>query len=99
MRDQIVADLKAKDVGCSDRPDTATTTPDAADMRDPLSLPMVQLQGQLHANRVEIANREHSVADLKTKVVDYQARSESGTGTRAAALGSDARIRAVQSEL
>jgi uncharacterized protein involved in exopolysaccharide biosynthesis len=35
---------------------------------------MVQLQGQLHANRVEIANRERSVADLKTKVVDYQAR-------------------------
>ena len=35
---------------------------------------MVQLQGQLQANRVEIANREHSVAELKTKVVDYQAR-------------------------
>jgi uncharacterized protein involved in exopolysaccharide biosynthesis len=35
---------------------------------------MAQLQGQLHANRVEIASRERSVADLKAKVVDYQAR-------------------------
>jgi uncharacterized protein involved in exopolysaccharide biosynthesis len=35
---------------------------------------MVQLQGQLQSNRVEIANREHAVADLKTIVVDYQAR-------------------------
>jgi uncharacterized protein involved in exopolysaccharide biosynthesis len=35
---------------------------------------MVQLQGQLQSNRVEIANRERAVADLKTKVTDYQAR-------------------------
>src|ERR1700722_9232407 len=42
-------------------------------MRDPSS-PMVQLQGQLQSNRVEIANRERAVADLKTKIVDYQAR-------------------------
>jgi succinoglycan biosynthesis transport protein ExoP len=73
MRDQIVADLKAKASAPQTDPDTATATPDAPDMRDPSS-PMVQLQGQLHANRVEIANRERSVADLKTKVVDYQAR-------------------------
>jgi succinoglycan biosynthesis transport protein ExoP len=73
MRDQIVADLKAKASAPQTDPDTATATPDAPDMRDPSS-PMMQLQGQLHANRVEIANRERSVADLKTKVVDYQAR-------------------------
>ena len=35
---------------------------------------MVQLQGQLQANRVEIANRERGIAELKTKVTDYQAR-------------------------
>jgi hypothetical protein len=32
------------------------------------------LQGQLQANRVEIANRERSVTDLKAKVADYQGR-------------------------
>jgi polysaccharide biosynthesis transport protein len=73
MRDQIVADLKAKASAPQSDPDAANATPDTPDMRDPSS-PMMQLQGQLHANRVEIANRERSVADLKTKVIDYQAR-------------------------
>jgi succinoglycan biosynthesis transport protein ExoP len=73
IRDQLVADLKAKASAPQADPNAANATPDAADMRDPSS-PLVQLQGQLQANRVEIANREHSVADLKTKVVDYQAR-------------------------
>ncbi len=71
-RDQIVADLKAKASAPAD-PDTATTTADPSTMTD-ASSPMVQLQGQLQSNRVEIANRERSVADLKNKVVDYQAR-------------------------
>src|SRR6202050_4437205 len=73
IRDQLVAALKAKATAAQADPNAANATPDAADMRDPSS-PMVQLQGQLQANRVEIANREHAVADLKTKVVDYQAR-------------------------
>ncbi|MFZ0771049.1 MAG: hypothetical protein WCA49_03825 [Candidatus Sulfotelmatobacter sp.] len=73
MRDQIAADLKAKASSAQADPNAAATAPEAADMRDPSS-PMVQLQGQLQANRVEIANRERAVADLKTKVVDYQAR-------------------------
>jgi uncharacterized protein involved in exopolysaccharide biosynthesis len=73
MRDQIVDDLKAKASSAQADPNAATATPEAADMRDPSS-PMAQLQGQLQANRIEIANREHAVADLKTKVVDYQAR-------------------------
>jgi succinoglycan biosynthesis transport protein ExoP len=34
----------------------------------------VQLQGQLQANRTEIANREQSIKDLSAKVTDYQAR-------------------------
>lgn len=71
-RDQIVADLKAKASAPAD-PDTATTTADPSTIAD-ASSPMVQLQGQMQANRVEIANRERSVADLKNKVIDYQAR-------------------------
>jgi polysaccharide biosynthesis transport protein len=69
MRDQIAADLKAKASAAQADPNAA----DAADTKDPSS-PMVQLQGQLQANRVEIANREHGVEELKAKVVDYQAR-------------------------
>jgi polysaccharide chain length determinant protein (PEP-CTERM system associated) len=71
-RDRIMADLKAKASAPAD-PDAANTSADPSAMTD-ASSPMVQLQGQLQGNRVEIANRERSVADLKTKVVDYQAR-------------------------
>ena len=71
-RDQIIADLKAKDSGPADT-SAATGTTDLAEMKDPSS-PMAQLQGQLQSNRVEIASRERAVADLKTKVSDYQAR-------------------------
>ncbi len=71
-RDGIIADLKAKKSAPAD-PDDPTTTQDVSATAD-ASSPMVQLQGQLHSNRVEIANREHTVADLKAKVVDYQSR-------------------------
>jgi polysaccharide chain length determinant protein (PEP-CTERM system associated) len=71
-RDGILADLKAKKSAPAD-PDGAATTADPSAMTD-ASSPMVQLQGQLQSNRLEIANRERAVADLKTKVLDYQAR-------------------------
>jgi len=73
MREQIAADLKAKASAPQSDPNVETTTPDAAEMKDPSS-PIMQEQSQLQANRVEIANREHAVAELKAKVVDYQAR-------------------------
>jgi polysaccharide chain length determinant protein (PEP-CTERM system associated) len=69
MREQIVAGLNAK---ASD-PNPAPATPDVSEVKDPSS-PTVQLQGQLQANRVEIANRERSIAELQSKVTDYQAR-------------------------
>jgi succinoglycan biosynthesis transport protein ExoP len=68
-RDRIIADLKAKASTPPD-PNAESNTPD---MRD-ASSPLVQLQGQLQSNRVEVANRERSLVDLKTKVIDYQAR-------------------------
>jgi hypothetical protein len=64
-----VAGLNAK---ASD-PNPAPATPDVSEVKDPSS-PTVQLQGQLQANRVEIANRERSIAELQSKVTDYQAR-------------------------
>jgi succinoglycan biosynthesis transport protein ExoP len=71
-RDSIIADLKGKESAQAD-PNAAPATSDAADARDATS-PMVQLQGQVQSNRVEISNRERGTADLKTKVLDYQAR-------------------------
>jgi polysaccharide biosynthesis transport protein len=73
MRDQIAADLKAKASAAQADPTATNATQNAADTRDPSS-PMMQLQGQLQANRVEIANRQQGIAELKTKVTDYQAR-------------------------
>jgi polysaccharide biosynthesis transport protein len=70
MRSQMAADLNAK---ASAAPTDATTTANDAEMRDPNS-PMMQLQGQLQANRVEIANREQGIKELSAKVTDYQAR-------------------------
>src|ERR1022692_1741424 len=49
MRDQIIADRKAKEPAPAD-PSTATASLDPSDMRDATS-PMVQLQGQLQSNR------------------------------------------------
>jgi polysaccharide biosynthesis transport protein len=70
-RDRIIANLKAKAFAPADA--DSANTPDASAMTDPSS-PMVQLQGQLQGNRLEIANRERAVADFKAKVIDYQAR-------------------------
>jgi|HubBroStandDraft_6_1064221.scaffolds.fasta_scaffold00055_16 succinoglycan biosynthesis transport protein ExoP len=72
MRDKIAADLKAKAAAAQADP-SAVASSDAADAKDPSS-PMAQLEGQLQANRVEISNREHSIAGLQGKVTDYQAR-------------------------
>jgi protein tyrosine kinase modulator len=69
MRDRIVEDLKAKNSVLAD----AAATAASPEMADPSS-PLLQLQGQLQANRAEIANRERAVSEMKSKVGDYQAR-------------------------
>jgi len=66
MRDQAAADLKVR----ASNPNVAA---DGPEMKDPSS-PMAQLQGQIQANRAEIANRERGIATLQAKVTDYQAR-------------------------
>ncbi len=71
MRDALAAQLKAK--GSSAQQNGA-----GADSVDPedlsVSAPLLQLKGQLKANQIEIANREQSIASLKAKINDYQAR-------------------------
>jgi uncharacterized protein involved in exopolysaccharide biosynthesis len=73
LRDQMLASLKAKTNGAQAGDPIASANSETADLKDPTS-PMMQLQSQLQANRVEVANRERGVADLKAKVVDYQSR-------------------------
>src|ERR1700678_1640984 len=73
MRDQLLAGLKAKAAAQAADPNAATANSDSPDMKDPSS-PIMQVQGQLQANRVEIANRQRGVAELEAKVTDYQAR-------------------------
>src|ERR1700691_2796458 len=68
MRSQVAAEQKAGAVAAQSDPNAS-----ASAAGDPSS-PMVQLQGQLQANRTEIANREQSIKDLSAKVTDYQAR-------------------------
>ena len=69
MRAQALADLKA----APPNPATGNTpSPDDVDSRDGAA--MIQLQGQLKSNQIEIANRERDIAALKAKINDYQGR-------------------------
>jgi succinoglycan biosynthesis transport protein ExoP len=67
-REQLIASMKAM-------PPTDDSDVSAATVRDPAqSGLLLQVQSQLRSNQVEIANREHAIAGLKTKIDDYQAR-------------------------
>ena len=63
VRDHLVAQVQAGGSDNAATNEVATQSPMLA-----------QLQGQLQSNSVEIANREHSIADLKSRVTEYQAR-------------------------
>ena len=71
LRAQLLASLKNKPsteaTDGSDGSAASTTDTTQATMLAPI-------ESQLRSNQLEIANREHSLADLKAKVDDYQAR-------------------------
>jgi polysaccharide chain length determinant protein (PEP-CTERM system associated) len=69
MRAQLLAGLNAKPAGNGPDPVNAASSGDPAQA----SL-MAPIQSQLRSNQLEISNREHAVAALKTKVDDYQGR-------------------------
>src|SRR5208283_2722968 len=53
----------------------ATPEPAAATaLLDPKSAPLLELESQLKANRLEIANREAEIKDEQSKITQYQAR-------------------------
>lgn len=53
---------------------SAASTAPAAEVDPTQASMLAQVQSQLRSNQVEITNREHSIADLKAKVNDYQGR-------------------------
>jgi succinoglycan biosynthesis transport protein ExoP len=71
MKEQITASLKDKASVAADDDPTANPKSDA-DIRE--MSPMVELESQLKVNRIEIANRERNLEDLKEKIAEYQAR-------------------------
>src|SRR5208283_3899297 len=50
-------------------------SPDAASASsDPKSVPMLELESQLKANRLEIANRQAEIKEEQDKIAQYQSR-------------------------
>ena len=72
MREQILADIDAKKAGTTG--DAAGTAAPQESTARGISSPMVQLEGQLHANQAEISSREHAIAELNKKIAQYQGR-------------------------
>jgi polysaccharide chain length determinant protein (PEP-CTERM system associated) len=69
MRQQILSDLKA-----SSQADSTTGPPAQVDADSQDTAAMAELKSQLQANKIEIANRERSIAALNAKIGDYQGR-------------------------
>jgi polysaccharide biosynthesis transport protein len=66
MREQIIADMNS-------RANDPSTEP-AARPLDAKTGPLVELESQLKANRLEISNREAEIKDQLSKINQYQAR-------------------------
>ena len=67
MRERIVAEMNSP-------ANTSSTEPAAVAPLDPKSAPMLELESQLKANRLEIANREAEIKDEQSKINQYQGR-------------------------
>jgi polysaccharide chain length determinant protein (PEP-CTERM system associated) len=68
MRARIVADMNSPANNSS--PEPAAATPSL----NPKSAPLLELESQLKANRLEIANREAEIKEVQSKVNQYQGR-------------------------
>jgi succinoglycan biosynthesis transport protein ExoP len=72
MRDQALADQKNGATTTATTSNPSGSSPEDLDSRDGAAT--IQLQGQLKANQIDIANKEHEIAALKAKINDYQGR-------------------------
>ena len=66
-RARIVADMNS-------RPSSSSSDPARVASLDPKTAPMLEMESQLKANRLEIANREAEIKDEQGKINQYQAR-------------------------
>jgi succinoglycan biosynthesis transport protein ExoP len=66
MRERVIADMNNASSSTSDPP--ASTSPGSK------SAPVLDLESQLKANRIEIANHQAAIRDLRSKVYEYQVR-------------------------
>jgi polysaccharide biosynthesis transport protein len=67
MRARMVAEMNNPATPTNPEPATAKTL-------DPKTAPMLELESQLKANRLEIANREAEIRDEQSKISQYQGR-------------------------
>jgi polysaccharide biosynthesis transport protein len=72
-RDQLIVNLKNNASGKSTTSDGQTPEP----VNPAQNAPMLQLESQLQADQVEIANREQAIMNLKSRINDYQTRLSS----------------------
>lgn len=70
QRQRLVAEDKAAAIGSKQGGGNGSST----HAESPKSAALLQLQSQLESNRLEIANRQKSIASLTTKIGEYQAR-------------------------
>ncbi len=69
MRDRIISEMN--NPATNSNPGAAPT---ATSSLDPKSAPMLEMESQLKANRLEIANREAEIKEGQAKINEYQAR-------------------------
>jgi polysaccharide biosynthesis transport protein len=69
VRDQLAASVKSK---IADPEKSGSTASDGIPLRD--AGPIMELESQLKVNKIEIANRQKAIDDIKSKIPDYQAR-------------------------
>jgi len=72
MRDQMIASLKAESASGNEGDDAGS--PNTQNLDPNQSAMLLQVQSQLRSNQTELANREHAVSVLESKVEQYQAR-------------------------
>jgi uncharacterized protein involved in exopolysaccharide biosynthesis len=72
MKQQITEDLKASAAAPATE-DSSTNSPKSDTEVREMS-PMGELESQLKVNRIEVANRERTIEDLKGRISEYQAR-------------------------
>jgi polysaccharide biosynthesis transport protein len=75
-RDQIAKTEKRRVALDAELASKASTKPaDTREAGDPTAnAALLQLEGQLHANQLEIANREKAISELQGKISEYQSR-------------------------